>query len=91
MINVRGTYDVVVCGAGPAGIGAALVASRQGASTLLIEQLPTVGGNLTNGYVTAITGFHGYGTFAGVLIEHRYLDAIYCSFDNWNVNPDDEH
>ena len=33
-----GDYDVVVCGAGPAGIGAAVAAARQGARTIVIEQ-----------------------------------------------------
>ena len=35
---VRGEYDVVVAGAGPAGIGAACGAARAGAVTLIIEQ-----------------------------------------------------
>ena len=37
-------YDVVVCGGGPAGIAAACMAAENGASTLLIEAFPTLGG-----------------------------------------------
>ena len=44
-----GTYDVVVCGAGTAGVCAAIAAARQGAKTLLIERTFTVGGMLTLG------------------------------------------
>ncbi|MBO7738520.1 MAG: FAD-dependent oxidoreductase [Clostridia bacterium] len=42
-------YDVVIAGAGPAGIGAALEAARSGLKTALIERYGCVGGNLTLG------------------------------------------
>lgn len=42
MRSVR-TYDIIVVGAGPAGIMAAIVASRAGASVLLLEQMPQTG------------------------------------------------
>jgi sarcosine oxidase, subunit alpha len=38
--------DVLVIGAGPAGIEAAIAAAEAGADTLLIEQLPQLGGSL---------------------------------------------
>ena len=40
-----GTFDVVVCGAGPAGIPAAIAAARHGAKVLLISNRPVIGGN----------------------------------------------
>jgi len=36
--------DVLVCGGGPAGVGAALFAARTGAKTMLIESMPFLGG-----------------------------------------------
>lgn len=42
-------YDVVVCGAGTAGVIAAIAAGRQGAKTLLVERSFHVGGMLTEG------------------------------------------
>ena len=50
-IEVLGKYDVVVAGAGPAGICAAVAAARQGKKVALIERYGTIGGNLTIGCV----------------------------------------
>ena len=49
-------YDVIVAGAGPAGICAAVAAARQGARVALIERYGVIGGNLTAGYVGPILG-----------------------------------
>jgi len=43
-IPLAGAYDVIVCGAGPAGLGAALAAGRRGARTALLERMGAVGG-----------------------------------------------
>lgn len=47
-------YDIVVAGGGPAGIGAAIAAARNGAKTLLVEGTNCLGGMLTNGLVGMI-------------------------------------
>ncbi|NOZ21965.1 MAG: FAD-dependent oxidoreductase [Planctomycetes bacterium] len=52
-VPVSGEYDVVVCGGGPAGIGAAIGAAREGVQTLLIEALSSVGGMATGAFVGA--------------------------------------
>lgn len=57
-------YDVVIAGAGPAGIGAALEAARSGLKTALIERYGCVGGNLTLGYVGPLLGKVCPGTVA---------------------------
>lgn len=51
-----GEYDVVVCGAGPGGVPAAVAAARHGAKTLLISGRPVLGGNSS---VEAGVGFNG--------------------------------
>lgn len=55
-IPIRGSFDVVVCGGGPAGIGAAVSAARTGAKTLLIESSGTLGGVSTSGLMSHWTG-----------------------------------
>ena len=42
-------YEVVIVGAGSAGVAAAIAASRNGAKTLLIDAGPAVGGELVSG------------------------------------------
>ncbi len=53
-IPVAGSSDVIVCGGGPAGIGAALGAARAGASVRLIEVAGCLGGIWTAGLLTKI-------------------------------------
>jgi hypothetical protein len=50
-VPVVGEYDVVVCGGGMAGIGAACAAARAGSRTLLVERLEILGGLGTSGGV----------------------------------------
>ena len=57
-------YDIVIAGAGPAGIAAALEAARSGLKTALIERYGCVGGNLTLGYVGPLLGKVCAGTIA---------------------------
>ena len=46
--------DVVVVGGGPAGIGAAVAAARNGAKTILLERYGSLGGMATGGLVMVI-------------------------------------
>lgn len=63
-IPVTGSYDIVVCGGGPAGWIAAVAAARSGAKTALIEQYGFVGGMATAGLVLPISVF----TYNGKLV-----------------------
>lgn len=51
-IDVVGTYDVVVCGGGPAGTVAAIAAKRMGLDVLLLEGEGQLGGIGTSGLVS---------------------------------------
>lgn len=58
---VADSYDVIVCGGGPAGIIAAVAAARNGAKTLLIERYGFVGGMATAALVTPVSEFYKNG------------------------------
>ena len=51
MLKIDSEWDVVVCGAGPAGVCAAVSAARNGAKTLLIESQGFLGGASTKSSV----------------------------------------
>src|SRR5580700_10993322 len=57
-IPVRGEYDVVVLGGGPAGIAAAAAAGACGRRTLLVERYGFLGGMGTAAGVTNFCGLH---------------------------------
>jgi hypothetical protein len=56
-IPVTDHFDVIVCGGGAAGIGAALAAAEKGAKTALIERFGFLGGMATAGYVNPMSEF----------------------------------
>ncbi len=56
-IAVVGSYDVVVCGGGPAGVFAALAAAEVGAKVALVEQYGFLGGMATAGLVMPLSVF----------------------------------
>ena len=56
-VPVVGSYDVVVCGAGPAGVIAAIAAAREGVSVALVERFGFLGGMATAGLVMPLSVF----------------------------------
>jgi hypothetical protein len=62
-MQLFGSYDVVVVGAGSSGIVAAIRAAREGAHTLLLEGSGFLGGLITGGRLTKPTGLINGGIF----------------------------
>ena len=60
-VSIVDNYDVIIAGAGPAGIMAAIAASTNGARTLLVERYGFVGGALTNSLVAPSQVFSVFG------------------------------
>ncbi len=59
--NILTEADVVVVGAGPAGVTAAIAAAREGADTILMERYGHLGGMATGGLVLMINPSAGQG------------------------------
>lgn len=75
-IEIIGEFDIIVAGAGPAGLCAAMSAAREGATVALIEKHGVVGGNLTIGHV---------GPLLGVIDRHTMGGEIECLLNNNSV------
>lgn len=73
MVELFDEYDVCVAGAGVSGLIAALSAARAGASVLLLESGPAIGGMLTLGRMTSATGHVHGGIYREIL--QRIEDA----------------
>ena len=56
VLSCSRSYDVVVVGGGAGGSCAAIEAARNGASVLVVEDTPWLGGMLTSAGVSAIDG-----------------------------------
>ena len=81
--------DVVVCGAGSAGLGAALAAARSGVKVALIERWPFFGGNATAASLGSICGLYvrGAGGFEHLSdgIAREWADGLQAS--GWGIGP----
>ena len=92
-------WDVIIAGAGPAGIAAAVGSARLGAKTLLIERYGFLGGMATAGVVHPWMTFHAGGKqlVAGVLqdiidrLKERGAYKISSHFGNVHHCFDPEH
>jgi hypothetical protein len=57
-VRIAGQFDLVVAGGGSAGCAAAVIAARSGLRTLLVEDMPFLGGMSTGGAVGTFCGFY---------------------------------
>ncbi len=87
--EVKGEYDVAVCGGGFAGISAALAAARQGSKVVLFEKQYMLGGLGTAGIVTVYLPLcDGYGKQVsfGIAEELLRLSILHGAEDKYPEN-----
>ena len=82
-LQLAGKYDVIVCGGGPAGFGAAVAAARKGCKTLLIERESMLGGLTTAGLVPIPLD-------SKMGISREMLDNLDAVEGHWHRNTDPE-
>lgn len=73
--------DLVIIGAGPAGLSASVYAKRAGLNAVTFEQNPISGGQVVNTYeVDNYLGFHGISGFDLGSKFREHADALGCEF-----------
>ncbi len=87
-IPCKGEYDIIVCGAGVAGIAAAVTASRAGKKVLIFEKTAMLGGLATTGLVNY---FVPMCNGRGVQIIKGMADELFrlSTKHSWDTIPSD--
>ncbi|MBR6524698.1 MAG: FAD-dependent oxidoreductase [Clostridia bacterium] len=75
-MNASSVYDLIVCGAGPSGVCAALSAARLGLQVLLIDQNGFPGGMNTAALVGPLMTFHSGSTQIAKGIAQEIVDEL---------------
>ena len=81
LVSCTSSYDVVVIGGGTGGTAAAIEASRDGASVLVVEETTWLGGMLTSAGVSAIDG--NYRLRGGIFGE--FTDSLAARYGGYEA------
>lgn len=87
-LPVRGEYDIIVAGSGPAGMAAAVSAGRLGMKVLVLEALGAVGGISTSGMMSHWTGRCGSRIYHEIM--KRQADKNYFNHGESVIQIDPE-
>lgn len=82
--KICGEYDIIVVGAGPAGIAAAITAARNDAKVLLVERALTVGGMWTEGLVNPLFDIENKTGLAGEIRDRLKKENNWGGF--WDIS-----
>lgn len=88
-VPVKGKYDVIVCGSGPAGVVAAIEAAKKGASVMLIETHGCLGGTWTSGLLSWILDYKNKTGFLKQLIDDLRSRGAVCAIPTSSSLPFD--
>ncbi|MDR2546550.1 MAG: FAD-dependent oxidoreductase [Lachnospiraceae bacterium] len=85
-------WDVIIIGAGPAGLSAAVYAKRAALTALVIEQNPISGGQILNTYeVDNYLGLPGSGGLEMAEAFRKHADDVGCTFTEAEVTAITSH
>jgi hypothetical protein len=94
-VNGDSRYEVIVCGGGMAGCGAAIQAARCGASVLLIERLEMLGGLGSAGWVgnfcAAEGGLAGQGQVFDDIVEGLRARGALGEENGWPIRRNERY
>lgn len=82
--KIEGDYDLIIVGGGPAGIGAAVSAGRNGLKTLIIEQYGFFGGAWTAALVNPFFDTENKGGIVKELVDDLKKTDDFGAF--WNIS-----
>lgn len=85
---IKKSYDVIVVGGGPAGIGAAITAGRKGLKTLIIERYGFFGGTWTASLVNPFFDTHNKEGLVKEICDEMKSKGKFGAF--WNITYDFE-
>lgn len=80
--------DVLVCGGGPAGIGAAIRAGKSGVKTLLVEMQNCLGGTATAGMMSHFTGYSSSRVLQEIFRREKQKEQIFGNTPEENAYED---
>ncbi|KXX67467.1 FAD-dependent oxidoreductase [Flammeovirga sp. SJP92] len=87
--NKTASYDVVVVGAGIAGICAAVASARSGAKTVLINDRPVLGGNASSEIRVTVNGVMHLKNKHKIERETGIVEELLI--ENWHYNPQESY
>lgn len=87
-IEKEKSCEVLVVGAGPAGVAAAIAAARQGVKVMLVESLGRVGGISTSGMMSHFTGSVGNKIYHEILMRAAEKNAFAPGEITTKIDPE---
>ncbi len=81
---VKGEYDVIVVGAGPAGCGVALACAKSGLRTIIIDRFNCLGGAWTTGFMNPLFDEKNKGGMMREIVDELKAKSAWGGF--WNIS-----
>lgn len=81
---IKGEYDVIVVGAGPAGCGAALACAKSGLRTIIVDKFNCLGGAWTTGFMNPLFDEKNKGGMMREIVDELAAKSAWGGF--WDIS-----